>query len=56
MIKADFDDSKVKGKKSGKAKKKKGKKRDDLASDDSLNDFIVDDDAHIEVYSKKRKR
>jgi hypothetical protein len=56
IINADFDDTRVKGKKTAKNKKKKGKKRDDLGSDDSLNDFIVDDDAEIEVYSKKRRR
>jgi len=56
MIKADFDNMKVKGKRTSKAKKKRGKRRDSLASDDSLNDFIVSDDADIEYDKIRRKK
>ena len=46
-----------KGAKKSSGKKKRGRSDDeDLESDDSLNDFIADDDEDIEYEKKKKKR
>lgn len=51
--------STVKGKRGqskGAKTRRRGRDEDAMASDDSLNDFVVDDDAEVETYGRKKRR